>query len=57
MVIFPLLGKCIVSTIEPFVTLATAVAVLAEPVTVNALLGGPVVLLGVWLMGRHRRRG
>ena len=38
---------------EPFVTLATAVAVLSEPVTINALLGGPVVLLGVWLMGRR----
>lgn len=37
---------------EPFVTLATAVTVLSESVTVNALLGGPVVLLGVWLMGR-----
>ncbi len=37
---------------EPFVTLATAVSVLSEPVTTNALLGGPVVLLGVWLMGR-----
>ena len=40
---------------EPFVTLATAVVVLSEPVTVNALLGGPVVLLGVWLMGWRRR--
>lgn len=41
---------------EPFVTLATAVTVLSEPVTINALLGGPVVLAGVWLMGRGGRK-
>ena len=41
---------------EPFVTLATAVAVLSEPVTINAMVGGPVVLLGVWLMGRYSRK-
>ena len=41
---------------EPFVTVATAVTVLSEPVTINALLGGPVVLLGVWLMGRSSKK-
>ena len=39
---------------EPFVTLITAATVLNEPVTANALVGGPVVLLGVWLLGRKK---
>jgi drug/metabolite transporter (DMT)-like permease len=40
--------------IEPFVTLAVAWSVLHEPVTVNAVAGGIVVLFGVWLVNRER---
>lgn len=37
---------------EPFVTLITAAAVLHEPITSNAIAGGLIVLVGVWLVGR-----
>ena len=37
---------------EPLVTVAAATVVLAEPVTGNAAVGGAIVLVGVWLMGR-----
>jgi drug/metabolite transporter (DMT)-like permease len=40
---------------EPFVTLAVAAAVLHEPITVNAIAGGLIVLFGVWLVGRGSR--
>lgn len=40
--------------IEPFVTLAVAWSVMREPVTVNAVAGGIVVLFGVWLVNRKR---
>jgi drug/metabolite transporter (DMT)-like permease len=38
--------------LEPFSTLATGVVLVREPVTLNALLGGLGVLLGVWLVAR-----
>jgi drug/metabolite transporter (DMT)-like permease len=38
--------------IEPFVGLIVAVSLLREPVTINALVGGVCVLLGVWLVAR-----
>lgn len=37
---------------EPFVTLVLAAAVLHEPVTMRAGIGGCVVLAGVWLVAR-----
>lgn len=37
---------------EPFVTLATAVLLKDEPITLNALAGGLCVLAGVWLVAR-----
>ena len=37
---------------QPFVTLAAALLLLDEPLTTQALLGGPVVLLGVALVRR-----
>lgn len=41
--------------LEPFVTLATAAAILAEPVTINALVGGVCVLAGVWYVAKGSR--
>jgi drug/metabolite transporter (DMT)-like permease len=41
---------------QPFVTLLAAQIVLGEPVTTNALAGGPIVLFGVWLVGRGTPR-
>ena len=38
--------------IEPFVTLAVATVMLHEPVTLNAIAGGIIVLLGVWLVAK-----
>ena len=38
--------------LQPFVTLAASFAILGEPPTLNALVGGPIVLLGVWLLAR-----
>ena len=38
---------------EPLVTVAAASVMLDEAVTLHALIGGPVVLLGVWFMGRR----
>lgn len=38
--------------LEPFVTLAAAAALLHEPITVNAVIGGVTVLVGVWLVAR-----
>lgn len=40
--------------LQPFVTLAGSFLLLAEPVTSGALLGGPIVLLGVWMTQRSR---
>lgn len=41
---------------QPFVTLAAAALVLGEPVTAHALLGGPLVLLGVALLRKASPR-
>ncbi len=41
---------------EPFVALATAAAILSEPITPNAVAGGLLVLVGVWLVGRGASR-
>jgi drug/metabolite transporter (DMT)-like permease len=41
--------------IQPFVTLVAAAALLGESVTVEQLIGGPVVLAGVWLVQRGKR--
>lgn len=38
--------------LEPLVTVAVARAVLAEPVGWASLSGGPIILLGVWLVSR-----
>ena len=38
--------------IEPFVALATGALLLGEHVTLNAVLGGICVLVGVWLVAR-----
>ena len=38
--------------VEPFVTLAVAMALLDESIAWTAGLGGAIVLLGVWLVGR-----
>jgi drug/metabolite transporter (DMT)-like permease len=40
--------------LQPFVTLLASRAVLGEPITPNALIGGPIVLAGVWLVKRSR---
>jgi drug/metabolite transporter (DMT)-like permease len=37
---------------EPFVTLVTAAVLLHEPITINAIVGGLIVLVGVWLVQR-----
>lgn len=37
---------------QPFVTLAASVIVLSEPVTWHAIVGGALVLLGVWWVSR-----
>ena len=40
---------------QPFVTLIVTWLWLAEPITIAALIGGPIVVLGVGLMARARR--
>jgi len=42
--------------LQPFVTLAAAMAFLGERSTWQALVGGPVVLVGVWLTASVRSR-
>jgi drug/metabolite transporter (DMT)-like permease len=42
--------------LQPFVSLVVGASVLHEPVTSFALLGGPLVLLGVWLVSRGSPR-
>lgn len=42
--------------IEPFIALATGTLLLGEPVTLHALVGGLVVLAGVWLVSRGSAR-
>ena len=41
---------------QPFVTLIAGALVLHEAVTPYALVGGPLVMLGVWLVNRARTR-
>lgn len=41
--------------LEPFVTLGASLAILGEPVTFHGLVGGPLVLMGVWLVGRGEK--
>jgi len=41
--------------LQPFVTLGSAMVFLGERSTWQALVGGPVVLVGVWLTGRRAR--
>ncbi len=43
--------------LEPFSTLAAGVVLVHEPVTLNALVGGLGVLLGVWLVAHGTTRG
>jgi len=42
--------------IEPLVAVVVAALVLAEPVTWASLLGGAVILMGVWLVNREQRQ-
>jgi drug/metabolite transporter (DMT)-like permease len=42
--------------LQPFVSLVVGASVLHEPITPYALLGGPLVLLGVWLVSRGSPR-
>ena len=37
---------------EPFFTMGTAALMLREPVTIHVVVGGLVVLFGVWLVGK-----
>lgn len=41
--------------VQPFVTLAAAAALLGETVSSEQLIGGPLVLAGVWLVQRGKR--
>jgi drug/metabolite transporter (DMT)-like permease len=43
--------------LEPLVTAAVAAVLLGEPITPVSLLGGAVILLGVWLVNRPAKRG
>jgi drug/metabolite transporter (DMT)-like permease len=43
--------------LEPLVTAAVAAALLGEEITAVSLLGGAVILLGVWLVNRPGKRG
>jgi drug/metabolite transporter (DMT)-like permease len=38
--------------IEPLIAMVVAAIVLAEPVTWASVLGGAVILVGVWLVNR-----
>jgi drug/metabolite transporter (DMT)-like permease len=41
--------------LQPFVTIAASFAFLSEPFTAAQFLGGPIVLVGVWLVQRGKR--
>jgi drug/metabolite transporter (DMT)-like permease len=41
--------------IEPLVTVMVAAAVLGEPLLLASLLGGAIILFGVWLVNRSAR--
>jgi len=40
--------------LEPLVTVAVAAALLGEPVLAGTMLGGGIILLGIWLVNRER---
>ena len=40
--------------LEPLVTVAAAAALLSEPVTAGTMLGGGIILGGIWLVNRSR---
>ena len=41
--------------LQPFVTMVAAYLLLNEPITTGQLIGGPIVLAGVWLVQRGKR--
>lgn len=41
--------------LQPFITLVAAFLMLGEPVSTEQLIGGPIVLVGVWLVQRGKR--
>lgn len=41
--------------LQPLVTMVAAFALLHEPITTDQLIGGPIVLAGVWLVQRGKR--
>jgi drug/metabolite transporter (DMT)-like permease len=41
--------------VQPLITMAAAALLLAEPLTSDLLIGGPVVLAGVWLVQRGKK--
>ena len=41
--------------VQPLITMAAAALLLAEPITPELFLGGPVVLAGVWLVQRGKK--
>jgi len=43
--------------LEPFVTVVVAALVLSEPLLVASLLGGGIILLGVWMVQRTAAEG
>ncbi|MFZ1687252.1 MAG: DMT family transporter [Flavobacteriales bacterium] len=43
--------------LQPMVTMGAAYVLLNEPVTSDQLIGGPIVLAGVWLVQRGKRNG
>ena len=43
--------------LEPLVAMAVAAAVLGERITVATIVGGAVILLGVWLVNRAQGAG
>ncbi len=43
--------------LEPLVAVIVAAAILAEPITWVSLLGGTVILTGVWLVNRPSKKG
>lgn len=42
--------------LEPLVAVVVAAVILAEPITWGSLLGGAVILTGVWLVNREQRQ-
>ena len=42
--------------LEPLVTLVVAAIILGEPLLLVSLLGGAIILLGVWMVNRHENK-